>query len=417
MLRLISLPISLWVTLTAALVSTLPSPLFEPSTASATCSRNAGLVLPQGFCAVLVGQGLGSVRHIAVAPNGDIFAAVMSGGSGAVVVLRDTSGDAVADVHKWFGSNGGSGIALHNGYLYFATDTRVMRWRWAEGQLEPKGDAETIVNGLPNGGHAAKSLAFLGGDTMIVNIGSATNSCQREDRHSRSPGLDPCPELKERAGLWQFSADRTGQRQSDGARFATGIRNGFAIGVDPASGKLYDVPHGRDQLAQNWGFTDQQGAELPSEELLQPNPGDDFGWPYCYYDQQQGKLVLAPEYGGDGKRVGQCAAKKGAILGFPGHWAPMSIAFHSGNGLSPTFAQGIFIAFHGSWNRAPLPQAGYRVVFLPFKDGKPAGDYLTFAVGSGGPTDLRATGLAVGPDGSLYLSDDHVGKIWRVMAQ
>jgi glucose/arabinose dehydrogenase len=115
--------------------------------------------------------------------------------------------------------------------------------------------------------------------------------------------------------------------------------------------------------------------------------------------------------------VGRCADKKGPVLGFPGHWGPMSIVFHSGSGFPPAFAEGAFIAFHGSWNRAPLPQAGYRVVFLPFKDGRPAGDYVTFATGSGGPTDLRATGLAVGKDGSLYLSDDHAGKIWRVMVQ
>ena len=125
--------------------------------------------------------------------------------------------------------------------------------------------------------------------------------------------------------------------------------------------------------AQNWGFTDAQNAELPAEEFMQVNAGDDFGWPYCYYDWQQAKVVLAPEYGGDGEGIGRCSTKKDPLIGFPGHWAPMAIAFYYGNQFPASYRDGAFIAFHGSWNRAPLPQQGYRVVFVPFADGRPTG--------------------------------------------
>jgi glucose/arabinose dehydrogenase len=141
--------------------------------------------------------------------------------------------------------------------------------------------------------------------------------------------------------------------------------------------------HGRDQLGDNWGFSAEANANNPAEELVQVDQGDDFGWPYCYYSNDENKKVLAPEYGGDGKRVGRCASAKSPLLAFPGHWAP-------------------------------LAQAGYRVVFVPFSGGKPSGEYSTFATSRKGPTNLRASGLAVAPDGSLYISADDNESIWRV---
>jgi glucose/arabinose dehydrogenase len=371
-------------------------------------------VLPEGFCAVQLVRHAGPVRQVAVAPNGDLFASVL-GGSGGVLVLRDADGDGRPEVKKTFGDDGGTGIAIRDGYLWLAANGRILRWPRPEGQLTPSADPEVVVDGLPNGGHGAKTIAFLGGDSLIVSLGSRTNSCQEQDRAYRSPGRDPCDELETRAGLWLFSSRKLHQTPADGSRYATGLRNAEAIGVDPATGSLYAIPHGRDQLGENWGFPDAENAELPAEELVRVDRGDDFGWPYCYYDQQQKKLVLAPEYGGDGHAVGRCADKKDPLLGFPGHWAPMAIVFYHGRQFPARYAGGAFIAFHGSWNRAPLPQAGYRVVFLPFANGRPSGDYETFATGSGGPTDLRASGVAVGPDGSLYIASDGNQSIWRVM--
>jgi glucose/arabinose dehydrogenase len=232
----------------------------------------------------------------------------------------------------------------------------------------------------------------------------------------RSPGRQPCTELERRAGLWRFSATKLHQRPADGSRYATGLRNALALTVNPADGALYAAPHGRDQLTQNWGFSEAQGAELPSEELVRVAAGDDFGWPYCYFDHQQGKLVLAPEYGGDGKTVGQCAGKKAPVFGFPGHWAPMALAFYTGTQFPESYRGGIFVAFHGSWNRAPLPQEGYRISFLPLRSGRAAGAPITFATGQGGPTSLRASGVAVGPEGSLYIAAGN-GTVWKVMAR
>jgi glucose/arabinose dehydrogenase len=380
----------------------------------AACTRASGLTLPAGFCAVVVARDLGRTRHVTVSPAGDVYVALADGG---VAALRDANGDGIAEVTRKFGDEGGTGILWHDGFLWFATNTRILRWRLPSGTLVPEGSPETVVDGLPNGGHSSKTLARLGGDTLIVAIGSATNSCQRSDRAARSPGVDPCPELETRAGLWQFSASRTGQKQADGKRFATGLRNPEAISVQAGTGKLFASPHGRDQLGANWGFTDAQNAELPAEEFMQVEPGDDFGWPYCYFDWRKARKVLAPEYGGDGEKIGRCSDKKAPLIGFPGHWAPMAIAFNTGTQFPREYAGGAFVAFRGSWNRAPLPQAGYRVEFVPFRDGRPAGSHTLFAVSSADETGLRATGVAFGPEGSLYISGENSGTIWRVMAQ
>lgn len=379
------------------------------------CGKDdGGLTLAPGLCATLFASGIGAPRHVVVAPNGDLFAALY-GADGGVIALRDTDGDGMADQSKRFGPGAGNGIALADGYLYFATDAKVVRWKLAPGELVPSAPMETIVTDLPtDGNHVSKSVA-VAGDQLIVNIGSASNTCQEQDRKLRSPGREPCVELATRAGLWRFSASRPGQKQADGVRYATGIRNAVGLAVQPGTNLVYATQHGRDQLAQNWGFTAEKNAENPGEEFLQVREGDDFGWPFCYYDTDLRRKVLAPEYGGDGAQVGRCAAAKAPVEAYPGHWGPNAIAFARPGALGSAFGEGAFIAFHGSWNRAPLPQAGYRVVFQPLKAGQAAGAYLTVAVAKDGPTALRASGVAVAPDGALYISGDRNGKIWRVV--
>jgi glucose/arabinose dehydrogenase len=252
-------------------------------------------------------------------------------------------------------------------------------------------------------------------------------------------GVDPCAELDTRAGIWSFDATRTGQTQADGQRFATGIRNAVAMTLGPSASstvqsdgladrpqggaRLWVVQHGRDNLAQNWSatFDEQESAEKPAEELLIVDEGDDFGWPYCYWDPQLGRKVLAPEYGGDGEQQGRCADIELPAFAFPAHWAPNAIVFYAGDQFPSSYREGAFIAFHGSWNRAPLPQQGYNVVFLPFNAGAPLASYDVFADGFAGgnlqPGEAahRPTGLANGPDGSLYITDDRAGRIWRVL--
>jgi glucose/arabinose dehydrogenase len=387
---------------------------------------NGGITLPEGFCATVFADGVGRPRHIVVAPNGDVFVALAGGRGqrGGVLALRDTNGDGKADVQEQFGDNGGNGIALRGEYLYFAPNDAVLRYRLPSGQLKASGRPDTIVAGLPaDRNHAAKTIVVDNAGNLFVNIGSPSNTCQVQDRQPGSPGMDPCPELETRAGIWRFSADRLRQKQSDGQRYATGIRNAVALTIHPVNGGLYGMQHGRDQLYANWSnlFTAEQSAEKPSEELIRIQEGDDFGWPYCYHDPELGRKVLAPEYGGDGRTVGRCASAKQPLLAFPAHWAPNAILFYTGNQFPERYRNGAFIAFHGSWNRAPLPQAGYNVVFVPFNGDRPAGTYEIFANGFAGENVQpgtarhRPTGLAQGPDGALYITDDAGGRIWRVV--
>lgn len=400
-----------------------------PHAAAPACAPdNAGLKLPPGFCATIFADSVGSPRHIAVAPDGIVFVALQvpkrfgsergSTAAGGVLALRDRDGNGRSDEVAGFGEHGGTGIAVAPGFVYVDEGNQITRYPIAPGQLRPSGAGQVIVSGLPTGGHEARNIALDGRGTLYVNVGSHTNSCQQSDRQTGSPGEDPCTELQTRAGIWRFAANRPGQRFTPQARWATGIRNAMGLTIDPLDGRVYTTQHGRDQLYQNWPqhYDAKEGAELPAEEFMQVNAGDDFGWPYCYYDEYQEKLVLAPEYGGDGKKVGLCANKKAPVAAYPGHWAPMASMFYTGASFPARYRGGAFITFHGSWNRAPLPQAGFRVVFQPMANGRASGKYETFADGfrEGGVT-RRPVGLAQAPDGGLYVTDDARGRIWKIV--
>ena len=385
----------------------------------------AGLQLPEGFCATVFVENVPGVRHIVVAPNGDVFVNTQArgGGSAGILALRDTSGDGKADLQRRFGTEGGTGIALDGTSLYATAGNSIVRYRLAPGALTPVGDPETIVTGLPMNGHHSHNFV-LQGRSLFVNIGSGSNACQERDRQSESPGHNPCHELDARAGIWEFDAARVGQQTRDGRRFATGLRNSVALTRNPIDGYLYASVHGRDQLHDNWPrlFTAEKSAENPGEELVRVDRGSDYGWPYCYYDVDRKSLVLAPEYGGDGRKTAQCASKTEPLMAFPGHWAPNGMVFYTGSQFPAQYRGGAFIAFHGSWNRAPLPQAGYRVVFVPFRFNRPTGSFTTFAdgfnpspaPGRAAPGTHRPTGVAQGPDGSLFITDDTGGTIWKV---
>ena len=423
----------------AALVAT-GAALAQSPAAPGCAGDNGGLTLSPGFCATIFADNVGHVRHMAVAPNGVLYVNTWSGRyfrnvppppGGMLVALKDTTGGGRADKVERFGpslqegSAGGSGIAIHNGAVYAEQNDKIVRFKLPTdaAEIAPKGASETVVSGMPlTGDHPMHPFVIDSAGHIFVDVGSATNACQAENRVKGSAGHDPCTELETRAGTWRYDATKTDQHFSPAERYATGIRNGEGFSFD-AAGQLYATQHGRDQLSQNWPklYTPQQSAELPAEEVVAVKQGGDYGWPECYFDQTQKKLVLAPEYGGDGgKKVGVCADKTAPVAYFPGHWAPNDLLIYTGKAFPAAYQGGMLVAFHGSWNRAPLPQGGYNVVFQPMKDGKTTGDYVVFADGFAGATRepgraaFRPTGLAMGGDGALYISDDVHGRIWRV---
>lgn len=376
----------------------------------------------------MVAEELGRGRHMAVNDNGDIYVSLrrLSEGGG-IAALRDTNNDMKADIIKYFGEYPGTGIGIHKGYLYFGSDDEVMRYKLKPGELLPDLNAEVIATGFPEQHqHAVKPIAFDGEGYMYVNVGGPANACMEQTRTEGSPGMDPCPLLERHAGIWRFSDDIQGQDQvKDGYRYATGLRNCVAIEWNNSSDHLYVVQHGRDQLHQFFPdmYTDEESAELPAEEFFLLEDGSDGGWPYCYYDQLQEKILLAPEYGGDGTITGRCEEKTDPIMAFPGHLAPNDLIFYTEGKFPQKYTNGAFIAFHGSWNRSPLEQKGFFVAFVPFEGDYPSGDWEIFAdnfdeldkVMSPGDAVYRPCGLAQAPDGSIYVVDSMKGKVWKIV--
>ena len=413
----------------AALVAALFSPAAaQPKGAPACDPDNGGLKLPDGFCALVVADDLGPARHLVIAPNGDAYVATLGGrGAGAqppLVALRDADGDGRYEVKERFGEGGATGIGLRNGYLYVGTPASVVRYKMTTGTLKPTGEAEAVAVELPaQRQHEDKGIAFDGRGGLYVNIGAPSNACQSPDRRAKVAGQDPCPLLETVGGIWKFDENKLGQKEADGTRYATGLRQMPAIAWH--DGALYIAMNNRDQLDTLWPdtFRAEDNVNRPSEPLYRAEQGSNFGWPYCMHDFTQGKLILNPEYGGDGKEVGRCAQFTAPIAVFPPHSAPVALTFYTGTQFPQKYRGGAFIAFHGSWNRSPMPQDGYNVTFQPVSGGKASGKSEIFADGFAGKTPImrqndatyRADGVAMGPDGSLYISESQKGRIWRVL--
>lgn len=388
--------------------------------------NNGGIILPENFAATVVVDTLSRGRHLIVNDNGDIFAHLARPFNGfGIVALRDNNGDGRADTIVGFKEYTGTGIEIHKEHLYYSTRDRVYRSPLVEGQLLPSQEMDTIAHLLGTRGHSEKPFAFDNAGNMYVNVGSLSNACEQPLRTGNSPGEDPCTELETRGGIWQFKDDVSGQKQEEAKRYATGIRNAVAITWDNASNSLYVAQHGRDDLHRYWPelFTEAENVELPAEEFFQVGENDDFGWPYCYYNHFDNQKYLNPEYGGDGKLIGRCEDVKNPVASFPAHWGPNDVIFYKGDQFPEKYKNGAFIAFHGSWNRLNSDQEGYRVVFVPMKDGKATGPWENFANGfigapaiqNPGSAKYRPCGLAEGPDGSLYVIDSQKGRIWRIM--
>jgi glucose/arabinose dehydrogenase/mono/diheme cytochrome c family protein len=398
---------------------------------------DGGITLPPGFRALVVADNLvsrfnaGALRFLTVAPNGDLYAKFYRNG---LVALRDTNGDGRADEVERFGSGNGTGIALHEGWLYYSTTTGVYRYKYTPGQLVPTGEPETIVSGLPAGRqHDAKVFAFDGEGRLLVEVGSPYNVYSEPDRQLGAKGMDATEFLKTHGGYFRFEPNKPNQTIADAFHYSTGHRHSLAIVWQPASKNFFMAMMGRDNMntVDPEHYDELDNAERVSEEFHLLREGVNLGWPYSYWDPIKKARMVSPEFGGDNHKRDPNPAYDKPLIGFPGHWAPLQMCLYDGTQFPAKYRGGMFLAFHGSWNRAPRPQAGYKIVFIPFgADGMPTGDtehasatYEEFATGFPGveyftntrDAKYRPCGVAVGPDGSLYIGETEKGRIWRVI--
>ena len=397
--------------------------------------------MPAGFCATIFADGIGHARHLVVAPNGVVYVNTWSGryygndtphAGGFLVALQDTTGKGKADVNRRFGETvqsggaGGTGIGLYKGALYAEINDKIVRYALPAGSIVPQGPAVPVVTGLPLGGdHPMHPFTIDRDGSMYIDVATATNACQVKNRIPHSPGIDPCTELETRGGIWRYDANKTNQAFSPAGRFATGIRNGEGFGIDAAD-RIFVTQHGRDQLHANWPelYKPEEEATLPAEELLLLKQGRRL--------RLAGVLLRRhPAQIGAGARVrrrwrqegGTCATKSAPIAAFPAHWAPNGMALYDKQQFPAHYRNGVFIAFHGSWDRAPYPQGGYNVVFQALAGDHASGRCEIFADGFAGAVESpgqaahRPSGVAVGPDGALFVSDDMRGRIYRIVYQ
>lgn len=390
---------------------------------SATGGCDPSIKLPPGFCAVVFADSVGPARDLVVRRNGDVIVGVLDQRHqpGGVVALRDTNRDGHADLMERFGDTAVHGVLLaSDSSLYVSTASAVIHYRLGDG-LTPLKRVDTLVAGLSSRTPPEHTLALDSRGNIVVNIGATTPACVAPAPHATAK--DPCPDLATTAGIWRFQTLKSNQKITDGTRVATGLYNAEALAVNPSDTMIYAVTHGRDDLHESWPelYSDAEAANAGAEELIRVQSARaDYGWPYCYYDFIKGDFLVAPEYGGARQPGARCRWFIQPLMAFPAHWAPMSLLFYTGKMFPAQYRQGMFVAFHGSAYRAPLPEEGYDVVFVPLRPDGYAGQYQEFAKGFAGslmsPAGAlhRPVGLAQGPDGAVYISDDKGGRIWRV---
>lgn len=339
--------------------------------------------VPPGFKVSVFARGFEQPRWLAVAPNGDVFAA--DSAAGEVVVLRDPQQHGSAESREVFADHLTLpfGIAFHDDYVYVANTNEVVRFRYDAKTSKRLGTAEHILD-LPGMGynqHWTRSLAFSpAGNHLFISVGSETNVSIESD-HRRAAIL---------------IADPDGKNMRI---YASGLRNAVGIAINPQSGQLWAAVNERDDI----------GDDVPPDYFTHVTENGFYGWPYSYVGSHvDDRVSPRPD-------LVAKAIVPDVLLG--GHVAPLQFVFYEGQQLPATYRHGAFIAEHGSWNRRI--RNGYQVVFIPFRDGVPAGQPTPFLSGfvpdpAGRDVYGRPVGVAVARDGSLLVSDDGEKLIWRV---
>jgi glucose/arabinose dehydrogenase len=337
--------------------------------------------VPEGFKINIFAADFKGPRWMVLAHNGDSFLAATVGG--IVAVLRDRKGFERTQQNEVFASGLREpyGIVFHDDYVYVGDTDALLRFKYDAKTSKRQGEAEHLID-LPTGGHSTRSLSLTpDGKHLLVGIGSASNIGIESD--TRRAAITICDFDGKNARL-----------------YATGIRNPTGIALEPKTKVLWTSVNERDGL----------GNDLPPDYFTSVKDGAFFGWPYSYIGDNVDPRVKPQK-----PELVAKAIVPDVLLG--AHRAPLQFAFYTGDQFPPSYHGGAFVAEHGSWNRSP--RAGYQVVFVPFKDGKPSGEptpFLTGLVPDPNNSEVygRPVGVAVTTDGSLLVSDDMAGTVYRI---
>lgn len=334
--------------------------------------------VPPGFRAELFASGLREPRFIRFGADGSLY--VAERGANRIVALADRNHDGRTDQQTIFAENlyRPHSLVFHQNALYVGIPSGVVRLRDLDGDGQAE-ERQMLVDDYPDGGHSTRTVEFLPDGRMVVSVGSSCNVCDESDPR--------------RAAVLVYDGP-----QARGERvFARGLRNAVGLAIHPGTGELWATNNGRDML----------GDDLPPEAIYVVRDGLDYGWPRCHNG-----TIEDPDFGGPGS----CRDVAMPVVNMQAHSAPLGLAFYTGKTFPAEYHGDLFIAFHGSWNRS-IP-TGYKVVRLPLKDDQPQGEVEDFATGwrneAEGRVNGRPVGLAVGPDGALYVSDDKAGMIYRI---
>ncbi|HZS77752.1 MAG TPA: PQQ-dependent sugar dehydrogenase [Ktedonobacteraceae bacterium] len=355
--------------------------LFSPHHVAGGQPGVAPLHVPQGFTASIFYKGLSSPRFIAFNPDGTLF--VAERGTGSIVALPDSNQTGAATSKKVVisGLNDPTSLVFYQGALYVGEQTQVTRFTLGPAPDYKVLSRKVIVPNLPADGQHNTRTVLIGPDgKLYVSIGSTCNVCNETDPH--------------RAAIWVYNLDGSG-----GRLYAKGLRNAVGMAINPLNNQIWVTNNGRDYLGDN----------SPPETVYALQDGGDYGWPRCHAGD-----IVDPQFGSPGA----CNGVVQPLVKMQAHSAPLGLAFYDA-GPFPDLYHGLFVAFHGSWNRT-VP-TGYKVVFIPLNSSGnvsgPVQDFITGWLNNNGNATGRPVGLVVGPDGALYVSDDKGGMIYRISYQ